>query len=142
MVERRRLREDAFAWVRDTTRGQAKSPPAPGPVAAEPLSAETTVEASAVEDATAGSEDQSGVAHPGERSIFVKYRKDTGDIVAIREVLPTRQLTSLPWASIPDDMAVAAFVLGGDLLDKRIIEIHHQYKVTRAGSSTQLTAKT
>jgi hypothetical protein len=39
-------------------------------------------------------------------------------------------------------MAAAKFVLVGDLLDKRIIEIHHQYKVTRAGRRTQLTPKT
>ena len=110
MVERSRLREEAFAWVRDTTKGQEESTPAPGPVADEPPTDETTLEASAAEEATAVGDDQSGVEHPGERSIFVKYRKDTGDIVAIREVLPTRQLTGLPWSSIPDDMEVTVFV--------------------------------
>jgi hypothetical protein len=82
------------------------------------------------------------VQSQGERSILVKYRKDNGAIMSIREALPNRQLTELSWSSIPDDMEAAEFILVGELLDKRIIEIHHQYKVTKSGSSAQLTRKT
>jgi hypothetical protein len=142
MAEKSRLREDAFDWIQDTTKGQEESTLASSPIEEDPQVEAPEAEAAGVGNATATIADQTGVQSEGERSIFVKYRKDNGAIMSIREALPNRQLTGLSRASIPDDMAVAKFVLVGDLLDKRIIEIHHQYKVTKSGRRTQLTPKT
>lgn len=142
MTEKSRLREDAFDWIQDTTKGQEETPSASRPEEEATQAEAPEAETAGVGQTTESIADQTGAQRRGERSIFVKYRKDNGAIMSIRELLPNRQLTGLPWSSIPDDMEAAKFVLVGQLLDKRIIEIHHQYQVTKSGSSLQLTRKT
>lgn len=141
MASRSRLSDDAFDWIQDTTTGREAATPNPPPEVDTPA-AEPNIEETREGHETDTIDAQLDVEREGERSIFVKYRKDNGDIVSIREVLPNRGSTRVPWASIPDDMAVHEFALVGELLDKRIIEIHHQCHVTTSGSRPQLTRKT
>ena len=142
MAEKSRLRKDAFDWIQDTAKGQEERTPAASSIEESTQAEAPKVEAAGGGHTTETLAEQTGVQSQRKRSIFVKYRNDNGAVMSIRETLPNRQLTGLLWSSVPNDMEVAEFVLVGELLDKRIIEIHHQYKVTKSGSRTQLTPKT
>jgi hypothetical protein len=77
-----------------------------------------------------------------ERIIFVRYTKSDGQISAIQEILLDRdKMSGLPWTNIPEDMEVKEFVLTDDLLDKDIINIHQDYKVSTTRGKPKLIPK-
>ena len=55
----------------------------------------------------------------GQRTIFIKYQKSDGQIMAIQEILLDREkFSGSPWLDIPDDMEVKEFLLTAELVDK------------------------
>ncbi|MDH3599811.1 MAG: hypothetical protein OEU26_09270 [Candidatus Tectomicrobia bacterium] len=142
MAERSRLGPGMFDWADENREGGQEEATPATPSEADAATEGPTVEAAREGNETAPSEARPGAQRQGERSVFVKYRKDNGDIVSVGEALPNRESSGVPWPSIPDDMAVHEFTLEGELLDKQIVEIHHQCQVTTFGSRPQLTRKT
>ena len=76
------------------------------------------------------------------RTIFIKYKKRSGGIVAIQEILQKREnFRGLPWLEIPGNMDAKPFDLTGELINKPIIEIHRNYKIKKSGRRLELTRK-
>lgn len=74
------------------------------------------------------------------RTIFIKYKKRSGEIVAIQEILQKREnFCGVPWSEIPGNMDAKPFDLTGELANKPIIEIHRDYKIKKSGSRLELT---
>ena len=77
-----------------------------------------------------------------QRTIFIKYKKRSGEIVAIQEILQEREkIGGVPWSKIPGNMDAKPFDLTGELIDKPIIEIHKDYKIKKSGRGVELTHK-
>jgi hypothetical protein len=123
MSKKKRLSEEAFSWVQDTT-GKAEEsepviepPPAPGKTKA--------------------------VSKPSrQRFIFVEYDKKDGRIVATHETLrEAGKVTSKPWTNLPKDRAAARIALTDELSDKELIEIHNNYKVVISNKKPALVPK-
>ncbi len=77
-----------------------------------------------------------------QRTIFIKYKKRSGEIVAIQEILQESEKSGgVPWSEIPDDMDAKPFDLNGELANKQIIEIHKDYKIKKSGRGVELTRK-
>lgn len=120
---KKRLSKDAFSWVQNTTEQGEEPKPAKK---ASPKPAKQT---------TARKSDR-------RRSIFVEYMKKDGQIIATHEIFrETDEATTHPWTTIPKDRAVARIVLNSELLDKKLIDIHRDYKVVISNKKPALVPK-
>ena len=128
---KKRLSKDAFSWVQNTTEQDEEPKPAKK---ASPKSAKKAPARAAKPKAVPESE-------PG-RSIFVVYAKKDGQIIATHEIFRgTDETTTHPWTTIPKDRAVARIVLSEELLDKKLIDIHRNYKVVLSNKKPALIPK-
>jgi hypothetical protein len=123
MTKKKRISEDAFSWVQDTT----EKPEEPKPAEEAPPKKKKS---GAVPESTR------------QRAIFVEYVKKDGRIVATHEIFrETDETTPHPWTTIPKDRAAARIVLSGELLDKGLIYIHQNYKVVISNKKPTLVPK-
>ncbi len=117
----KRLSKDAFDWVQDTSGESGKK--------------------SAGKKKTQ-SKRQPGAAKTGtkeKRQIFIRYTKENGEIVALQEMSEAmHEDMENPWEEVPEDQTVAAFPLTGDLREKRLLEIHTNYRVETGGKKPKL----
>jgi hypothetical protein len=136
MAKKKRLKGDPFGWVEGTT--QSSGPSAADEQTPPPKSRKRR--GTATSEAAASS--QAAVSRETERTIYVKYKKDTGEIIAIQELMNRpKEIKTLPWLEIPEDMDARPFDLTGELLDKPIIDIHNNYRVSKSGASVRLVPK-
>jgi hypothetical protein len=120
---KKRLSKDAFSWVQNTTE-QGEEPNPAKKATPKP-----------VKQKTASKSDR-------RRSIFVEYVKKDGQIIATHEIFrETDKTTAHPWTTIPKDRAVARIVLSEELLDKKLIDIHRNYKVVISNRKPTLVPK-
>src|SRR5262245_61207698 len=123
MSKKKRLSDDAFSWVQNTA--EKAEQPKPAKKASPRQEKPETVAPSA-----------------RQRSIFVKYDKKDGRIVATHEDFrETDEAASHPWITIPRDKAVARIVLSEELLAEDLIEIHRNYKVVISNKKPTLVPK-
>lgn len=120
---KKRLSNDAFSWVQNTAEQGEEPKPAkkasPKPV--KPKAASKS---------------------EGPRSVFVLYAKKDGQIIATHEIFrKTDETTTHPWTTIPKDRAVARIDLSEELLDKKLIDIHQNYKVVISNKKPALVSK-
>jgi len=128
MPKNKRLSENALSWVKNTTI-EAEKPAEPAKKA-EPRAAKSRPAAESMTKST------------GERFIFVKYDNNDGRIIATREILRAdHQALDNPWTAIPEGKAVARLDLTGDLADKKLIDIHKNYKVVGTKNKPKLALK-
>lgn len=123
MPKKKRLKEDAFAWVKDTTT-EAEEPKAAEPTPAGRAKKET---------------------RPSEevgRVILVKYRKDSGAILATHEVISGQRAESrVYWTDLAEGDQVAEISLPAELAAKSLVEIHTNYVIIGAGKNARLARK-
>lgn len=82
------------------------------------------------------------LAIQAQRTIFIRYQKPGGKILAILEILQGSEGNNeTPWSSTPVGTDTQTFDLNDELADKPIIEIHRDYKVTKSGDGVELTLK-
>jgi len=123
MAKKKRLKEDAFAWVKDTT-AEAEEPKAAEPTLASRMEKE---------------------AQPPEevdRVILVKYRKDSGAILATHEVLAGQREKSRDyWTDLAEGDQVAEISLPAELASQSLVEIHTNYVVVGSSKNARLARK-
>jgi hypothetical protein len=120
---KKRLSKDAFSWVQKTA-GQGKEPKPAKKASPKPVQQKTAPKSER------------------RRSIFVEYLKKDGQIIATHEILrETDKTTAHPWTEIPKDRAVARIVLSEELLEKKLIDIHRNYKVVISNRKAALVPK-
>jgi hypothetical protein len=120
---KKRLSKDAFSWVQNTAE-QGEEPKPAKKASPRP-----------VKQKAPPTSDRG-------RSIFVEYVKKDGQIIATHEIFrETDEATTHPWTTISKDRAVARIVLGEELLDKKLIDIHRNYKVVITNKKPALVPK-
>jgi hypothetical protein len=129
MSKKKPRSKDPHSWIKDTTK-QSKAPGKASQAAksepAEKLAAqEETDETSAEQEAQTATLE----ATP-QRTIIVEYDKNDGSILATHEVFQEAYADAgqAP-ASASEGRAAARIILTGKLLDKRLLDIHENYKV-------------
>jgi hypothetical protein len=123
MSKKKRLSEDAFSWIQDTTEKAEKPKPAKKPRA---RSGKT----------------QAATESTAKRFIFIEYDKNDGHIVATHEILrEADELTSKPWTNISEDKAAVRIALTEELSEKELIDIHHNYKIVISNKKPTLVPK-
>lgn len=137
MAKKKRLKGDPFDWVESTTKSSGR-PTAedqkPRPKGGTRSSGTTTSMAATSTEASA--------SRRTERTIYIKYRKDSGEIIGIQEPMNRPEETkALPWSEIPEDMDAGAFDLTEELVGKPIIDIHKNYRVSKSGDTVRLVPK-
>jgi len=127
MAKKPRLKDDAFAWVQDTSEKKpAPEPPVPAQLE-KPLAATRT------------KKQQISPTGGRQRAILVKYDRSTGQIIACRgSQSESGKSSKNPWSKIPKDNAVAEIDLPGELADKELIEIHAGFKIDASGAAPRL----
>lgn len=124
MAKKSKLSKDAFDWVKPTTQETQPAPPA---------RIKTTEDA----PPKAG-----GPALKRGRIIFVRYKKRSGEIVAILEMPMEQQaMVTNPFINVPAEDEVEGFTLVGAMLDKELIDIHTKYQVDTSGKAPKLVPK-
>lgn len=135
MAKKPRLREDAFAWVRDTSQPEEK-PKALAPSRA--VAAEKTKPSVKPKTVIAEKPRMITLA-AGVRLILVRYENIAGRIVGILEIKSGGNI-KISWdASVRYNMA--EFELSGELAGLaglELLEIHEKHKVDVSGSKPRL----
>lgn len=123
MPNRRRISEDAFSWVQNTTEKEKDSKPSQE-APASPKKPKATPKSTR------------------KRSIFVEYDKKDGRIVATHEIFREADETLDDLLKeVPEGKAVVRLNLTGDLADKELIEIHKNCKVAISKKKPKLVPK-
>lgn len=133
MSKKRPRSKDPHSWIKDTTKNAAGPGPSGKPEA--PSAADETP-AEPAEEETAAPE-----AEP-QRFVTVEYYKNDGRIFSTQEVLREAQADAgeAP-ASVSEDRAAASIGLTGELLDKKLADIHENYKVVISKKKPTLVPK-
>jgi len=124
MAQKSRLREDAFAWVRDTSQPEEKpkSPARPKAVVAE------KTKPPARPNVVVAAKPRSAALPAGPRSILVRYEKNSGRIVGILEKKSGSDI-DISWSAVVATHDVHAFALADDLASMELFDIHEKYEV-------------
>jgi hypothetical protein len=144
---KKRLSKDAFSWVQNTAAQGEEPKPAKKTLRISEQSEKPKPAKKAsprpAKKAPARAAKPGAVPESGrQRSIFVEYDKKDGQIIATHEVFrQTDKTTAHPWTTIPKDRAVARIVLSEELLDKKLIDIHRNYKVVISNRKPALVPK-
>ncbi|NIV03800.1 hypothetical protein GWN26_07505 [Candidatus Saccharibacteria bacterium] len=129
--KKKRLSKDAFDWVEDTS-GKEEEASAKAGEKAEKSQQRKSKPAKTEKTAA---ESEAGQ----QKTLFVKYLKEDGSIVATQEVQTTKDKSGIqPWSEIPENMAVTAISLTGQFAGKTLLEIHTQYRVEVSGKKPKL----
>jgi len=135
---KKRLSKDAFSWVQNT----AEQGEEPKPAKEEPKPAKEASPKSAKKSPARAAKTKAVPESERRRSIFVEYAKKDGQIIATHEIFrETDETVTHPWTTIPKDRAVARIVLSEELLDKKLIDIHRNYKVVISNKQPALVPK-
>lgn len=141
MVKKPRLKRSAFDWAEKTTDKKETS------VTQQKNPNESKQKATGIatekEIAATNTNRQTASIGIKKRMVFVQYRTDDGQIVALQEILHQPEKSAKPlWLEIPNDNEARRIGLTGDLVDKKLLEIHQNYKVKKSGRSVKLVPKT
>jgi hypothetical protein len=140
MAKKPRLKGSAFDWV-EKTAGKKETSENGQPTQEEAQQRATGKSAEKKKGARTKTP-KAAASEKKTREIFVKYRKDDGQIVAMREILHQPEKTAgPPWPDIPDDMEAGRLDLTDDLAEKKLIDLHTNYRVTKSGVSIRLILK-
>ncbi len=164
MAKKIRLKADAFDWVQDTSKTADREKTAEQPSRSRKARTVTKAAAKRQEKATvkktanktekapsppmtaAGAKKEarprpSLVKAKSERILYVKFKKRSGEIVAMQEFFLDRE-PGMPWTSVPEDQDTAEILLAGEQAKMKLIDIHENYKVTKSGKTAKLVRKT
>jgi hypothetical protein len=128
MTKKSRVKNDAFDWV-DNAKEKAQAVEQP-----ETTRTEQASSSKAVKTGSDSAKTISEATTNDQRIIALIYKNETGDIMVSQELMFDKEgKGNISWSAISNDMTVKIFKLTGKLTDKKILEIHRNYKVTESG---------
>ncbi|HEV2915037.1 MAG TPA: hypothetical protein VGX92_17300 [Pyrinomonadaceae bacterium] len=141
MSKKKPRSKDPHSWIRDTTKKAEE--PEPARQAAKTKQAEKPVTTQAADETHAGPGEAAADSAPApKRFIAIQYDKKDGRIFATHEVISESQESATEAPAIAsEDTASARIALTGELLDKKLIDIHENYKVVISKTKPTLVPK-
>jgi hypothetical protein len=128
MTKKSRVKNDAFDWV-DNAKEKEQAVEQPMPTRTE-----RTASSKAVKTESDSAKTKYEATTNDQRIIALIYKNETGDIMVSQELMFDKEgKGNISWSAIANDMTVKIFKLTGKLTDKKILEIHRNYKVTESG---------
>ena len=132
MSKKKPRSKDPHSWIKDTTKKAAGPKQAKKPE--PPVAADET-------PAGPGEETAASKRTP-QQFVIVRYDKNDGHILATHRAYPGAQRSTIQApADVSEDRATAIIALTGELLDKKLIDIHENYKVVISKKKPTLVPK-